>query len=131
MKRTAAALATLLAAGTLALGAAPAQAVTAHHGVAKVRFGLPMCIATTWASHYYQQPKTAKGARCWLPMRLVHDPLSSPNVHSYSFAWTPANWEIAGYWQSGDRFVAAYVIMAMTTYAVYARRGAALASESI
>lgn len=28
-------------------------------------------------------------------------------------------------------FVAAYVIMAMTTYAVYARRGAALASESI
>lgn len=89
----------------LATGIAPAAsaAMAAHHGVAKTRFGLPMCIATTWASNYYQQPKTRSG-RCYLPQHRIQTPEGLPaGFLMWATPWTPRSWRWVDWVTTGTR----------------------------
>lgn len=108
MNRTAATVATILTTAVLAVTTGGAAQAATH--VAPSRYGLPLCISTTWASHYYGLPKTAKGTACYLPMRRVFTPGTSSNVYAYDYAWTPASWSVEGYFTRGDRSVAVYVL---------------------
>ena len=90
MKRILATLATsalLLTVAAVPAGAAPRRSPLPWFD------GVPMCVATIWASHHYGVPKTPRGSYCAAPwIEESPNPGSSPGVRAYYHRWMPATW---------------------------------------
>jgi hypothetical protein len=61
--------------------------------------GYPLCITTTWASHHYGVPKTARHTTCAVKMHKDTSYPSKPGeatLESWSAAWYPSSWQLIG-----------------------------------